>query len=289
MTYFSLPSRQVPWLVRGQVLFGGVFNQIGWLFLGFSLIFVWVFAIGAFSEMFFMVIRAQTAPGAITDIRSTNASENDTPIYANHYIFRVEAEEKEYRGISYTTGNLFTVGQAVTVEYMGYNPNRSRIQGARSSQFGAWVACLIGIFPLVGLGFVFFGLKQGIKANRLLAHGQVAAGKLVAKERTNAKVNRKRVYKLTFEFTADDGQRYQTVAHSHRSEYLEDEATEQILYHPPNPRDAVLVDNLPGSPRVDELGQIQIAASGWSWLVLILPALVIMACLAVVPLMLWRS
>ncbi len=274
----ALPPREVPSPVRLQVLFGGFSNQFGWFFLGFGLIFIWAFSGGAISELYFAVGRAETAPGTISEIRATSARENKVTVYANHYLFRIESAEKEYRGISYTTGQSFSVGQAVTIEYLKGNPQRSRIQGTRSSTFPWWAACMVIVFPAVGLGFVSVGFTQGLKGNRLLANGQVAQGKLVSKEPTNTRINKKTVYKLTFEFKTDEGQRYQAVARSHEPQKLQDEAWEQILYAPDNPNRSVLVDNLPGSPDIDELGRIQSASSTTGLLVLILPALVLLEC-----------
>ncbi|HYV28317.1 MAG TPA: hypothetical protein VFA77_12335, partial [Candidatus Eisenbacteria bacterium] len=37
------PPRQVPLLIRLRLLFGGTSAQMGWFFLGFGMIFFWVF------------------------------------------------------------------------------------------------------------------------------------------------------------------------------------------------------------------------------------------------------
>jgi hypothetical protein len=43
----AAPPRPVPLSVRVVILFGGFMNQFGWLFVGFGLIFVWVFTLRA--------------------------------------------------------------------------------------------------------------------------------------------------------------------------------------------------------------------------------------------------
>jgi len=277
-SYYNLlpPPRVVPWPIQGQVLFGGFFNQLGWLWLGFSLIFVWIFGLNAdISPLFFALAQVDTAQGNILTVETTSASENETPVYANHYRFRVERLEQEFSGTSYTTGQQYSPNQPVTVEYLVDNPTRSRIQGARGGTFSGWVLCLVGLFPAVGLTFIGVGLRQGIRGNRLLRHGQVGLGRLIAKAPTNTSINDQTVYKLTFEFTAGDGQQYTAIAKSHRTRVLEDEAEEQLVYDPRNPANAVLLDSLPGEPDIDELGQIQVAHFRRSLLSLILPALVI--------------
>lgn len=270
------PPRQVPWPIQTQVLLGGFSSQFGWLFFGFGMLFVWVF--GAFTmlnSVYFWVGTVDTAPGTVAAVNPTNSSENDTPVYANQFVFRVESREEEYRGESYTTGQQFSVGNDVTIEYLRDNPEISRIQGTRSGTFGPWVFCFVLIFPAVGLGFIIISVLMGIKGNHLLKHGQVTTGKLISKEATNTRINNQTVYKLTFEFTADNGLRYETSARSHRPYNLEDEDAEQIVYDPANPHHAVLVDNLPGAPDIDEFGQIYVANPARSLVVLILPVLAV--------------
>ncbi len=273
----ALPPRPVPWPVRGQVLFGGIFNQFGWIFFGFGMIFVWLFGAAAdFSPVYFALANTETTQGTISDVQSTSASVNDTPVYANHFIFRVEQEEVEYRGVSYTTGQQYSVGQSVPVEYLGSSPNTARIQDTRGGMFDWWVLCLVGIFPVVGLVFIIVGIGSGLKGNQLLAQGKITRGQLISKEPTNTRINNRTVYKLTFEFVADDGLRYEAVAKSHMPHNLEDEEFEEILYLPHTPSTAVLTDNLPGSPEIDEMGTIHPTNVGRSLRPLILPGLVLM-------------
>jgi hypothetical protein len=273
----SSAPRHVPWPVRGQVLFGGFLNQFGWLWLGFSLVFVWIFGLNAdFTPASFALGPTETARGIVSAVELTNASENETDIYAIHYSFRVERFETEYQGISYTTGREFSPGQEVTVEYISTTPTTSRIQGARGGMFSPWILCVVGIFPLVGLGFLIAGLVNGIKSNRLLTHGQIGWGTLVAKEPTNTRINGQTVYKLTFEFTTDDGRRGEVIAKTHLPYILEDEPKEQLLYDPYNPSSGVMLDNLPGAPDIDELGNLQVVSFGRSILPLVLPAVVLL-------------
>jgi hypothetical protein len=270
------PPRDVPFPVRTQAALGDFSTQFGCLFFGFGMIFVWVFGLFSIVSLaHFWFGDLETATGTVADVRATNASENETPVYATQYLYRVEQLEEEFRGESYTTGSRFAVGDTVTVEYVANKPEYSRIQNTRITQMSWWVACLVSIFPLIGLVFVVSGIKNGLKGNRLLKFGKVTEGHLVDKEATGTRINKRTVYKLTFEFRADDGQRYRAMAKSHLPESLEDEALEQILYDPANPQYAILVDNLPGTPDIDEFGGIHTASFGKSIAVLFLPALVI--------------
>lgn len=273
----ALPPRQVPWPVRNQLLWGGFANQFGWLFFGFGLIFFWIFGLNAdLSALSFTPGKIKTVDGRVIAVEDTNASENDTPIYANHYAYRIERWEREYQGVSYSLGRRFEPGQTVTVEYLRSDPTNSRIAGTRQGWFSPWVLLIVLPFPLIGLGFIVFGLRNGLKANRLLANGKVGLGTLKSMVPTNTRVNNQTVYKLTFEFTADDGRYCEVVAKTHLTSRLRDDDQERLLYDPDNPSYAVMLDNLPGKPDIDELGQIRPASPGSGWLVLVLPLLALL-------------
>ena len=58
----------------------------------------------------------------------------------------------------------------------------------------------------------------------------------------------------TFEFTADDGQKYEVVGKTHLYHLLEDEEKERILYSPFDPNYAVVYDTISGAPKFGDDG-----------------------------------
>ncbi|GAB4443538.1 MAG: hypothetical protein Kow0031_25790 [Anaerolineae bacterium] len=274
----AMPPRSVPLAVRVQAIFGGASGQFGWLFFGFGMIFVWIFGLPTLIySMPFWLGGVETAPGVVAAVQGTDSSENEVPVMANQYIFRVERLEREYRGESYTTGSQYSVGDEVTIEYVADNPDISRIAGTRTGHFSTWALCFVGIFPLVGLAFIAVSLAQGFRGIRLLKNGKIAGGRLVDKSPTGTRINNLPVYQLTFEFIADDGMPYRATARSHLPASLQDEALEQLVYDPRNPSKAVLLDNLPGSPDIDETGQIYGPASPIALVLpLLLPVVVVL-------------
>jgi hypothetical protein len=273
----ALPPRAIPWLVRARVLFGGMLNQFGWIWLAFSMIFVVVFIGGSgLKAVFFSFAPTETAPGTVLRVEETNSSENDYSIYAIHYIFRIDQREQDYYGVSYTTNPAaYSEGREVQVDYQTGTPANSRMQGARMSKFGLGVLFVL-IFPLVGVFLLAGGLRLGIRGLRLLRMGTMAQGTLIRKESTSTRINEQMVYKLTFEFADRNGTRYQTSAKTHLTENLQDEDFERVLYDPANPHYAVLFDNLPGRPEVDALGRILPGSPLRSGLVMIFPALTLL-------------
>lgn len=277
-SYFNLvsPPRQIPALLRVQVLFGGFINQFGWGFFGFGLIFLLGFGLFVdWTQPLFALGQVETAPGVILAVESTGSTVNDVPVYAYTYNFRVERQETVYQGEAYANGRQFETGWDVTVEYLADNPEISRIHGTRHGIFPIWVLAIVLPFPLVGLGFIIAGLTKGIAGLRLLSRGRLTVGKLSGKEPTSTRINNQPVYKLSFNFKGDDGFPQTAIAKTHKTFLLEDEPEERLLYDPHRPNRAVLLDNLPGSPEIDPFGQLYASNAKGAVLSLLLPGLVL--------------
>ena len=142
----------------------------------------------------------------------------------------------------------------------------------RRELFGP-VATIAIIFPIIGMGFLYSGVRYGLKANRLLSQGRIAFGKLTSSESTGASINNRPVLKLTFNFRAEDGLDYDVTAKTHEPEDLRDEVEEALLYDSNNPSYAVLLDDLPGSTEFDFSGHLVPASLKETIKVLILPVL----------------
>ena len=265
------PPRPVPFLLRAQVLFGGIFSFIGWVFFTFGMVFAVVFSSSAdLTSWYHFRGPVDTANGTLTEVTETSASENNVRIYSYKYSFR--AEGADYEGVSYLPGRSHEPGEQVVVEYVEGNPSLSRIRGMRRAEFGPWILFVM-IFPLVGFIFILVSLRGGLKANRLLRNGRLAWGELVSKEPTNTRINNRVVYKLTFDFQPEEGGHAQAVARSHMPEKLQDEQRERLLYDPFRPEKAVLLDSLPASPAIDLTGNLQPRNPTFAALALLLPGI----------------
>lgn len=265
------PPRYVPLLVKLKVLLGGFLNQFGWFFFGFGLVFVWMFTLNA-DLTSWCTFRGElaVAEGTVIESKETNMRVNETRVYEHKYSF-IGADGLEYAGASYKTGGGLRNGQKVTIEYKPGKPETSRIRGMRRGVIGLF-GLIPAIFPAIGLCLIIAGIRKGIKANHLLRYGEQTTGKLISKDRTGAEVNDQPVYKMTFEFAASDGSSCQVIAKTHRPEALEDEEQEPLLYDPSRPDYAVMMDNLPGNPRIDSNGEIRAGSSAAALLVMVIPA-----------------
>jgi len=278
------PPRAVPGLVRLRVMFGGFVNQFGWIFFGFGMIFVWAFnpLEDVAKRMRFRGTLAR-AEGKIVRVEPTNVSINNQKVYAHHYEFQA-TDETRRTGVAYDTDDSPGPGQAVTVEYVQADPSASRIPGM-SYTAGGLFGLFVLIFPAVGLGFLAFGLRKSLKGLRLLRDGRPAIGRLIATTPTHSRVNNQTVYKFTFEFQAEDGQTYQATARTHETDRFAGEPSpdgaakaegvfEPLLYDPMAPRRAVMLDDLPGGPRIDPDGSIRVDSAVKSAGALAIPAIV---------------
>lgn len=274
-TQSAPPKRAVPFSVSCALLFGGLLTQIfGWVFFGFGMLFVWVFGANAdFSALHFLGETRQ-AQGVILRVEDTSASENERPIHAYRYRFYTP-DDQTHEGMSYSTDSR-EQGAEVVIEYPAGRPERARIQGMRSAPFSPLVL-FVTIFPLIGLGFIAQAMRRGLRARRLLQQGVLAWGRLVDKEPTGSYVEinkrRKPVYALSFAFTVG-GREYRVTENTYEPEYLEDETQERLLYDPAHPKQAVMLDSLPGQPDFDADGNIRPASLGRTLKVLALPVLI---------------
>src|SRR6266404_9310820 len=200
-TPVSRVPRSVPWSTQLVVLFGGTLSWLGWVFFGFGMIFVWIFADkGDYSSAFVMRGKLDAAAAEITAVENTHFTEGGgkhskgTPVYAYHY--RFQNAGRDFEGTSFHKGLTGRNDDAMTVEFPPERPDRSRIRGMRRAMFGPSVG-MVFLFPILGLGFILPGLWQGAKNLRLLANGETAQGRLINKVQTNVKVNNRYVYRLT--------------------------------------------------------------------------------------------
>ena len=266
------PPRPVPFLVRLRVLFGGFISQFGWLFFGFGLIFVWAFTANM-NLKGWLALRGEleNTQGVITKIEKHTASrgKHGTRTYYQHYYSFEGPDGIEYTGFSKQDYSL-KVGEKVTILFPKDIPNVSKISGMQASVIGP-MGLIPVVFPVIGLCLIIAAFRKGLKANGLLANGVLGKGRLKYKEKTNTQVNNQPVYKLTFEFSTPEGTSYEVSAKTHMPEKLEDQQEEPLLYEPIYPKNAVMLDNLPGAPRIDENGNIRAGSPLVALLSLVIP------------------
>ncbi len=237
-------SRNIPVMMKLKIWLSNVFTIIG---LGFFIMGVPFSLVFILSSNFFDPSFSEKDPlinAIVIEAIPTNTYINHVRVYEYKYEYQVDGV-KIFSGYGYSTGNLFSLGNEISVNYKANNPKLSKAKGLRTSEFESGITLFVLIFPTVGLIMLFFGTRKALQQIFILKIGELAEGKLLFKTPTNVKVNKQTVYALTFEFKASDGQVYQAVTKTHQYQILEDEEFEKLVYDPDMPTSAVLLDVLP--------------------------------------------
>ena len=262
------PPRPVPWSLRLVVVLGGALSVVAWLLLAVGLLFAAVFvplAAPLFDDPFAGPVSNLTAK--VVAVERTNVKVNKSSVRA--VTFEWPAGDRPRRAISYTLDDTPEVGSEVPIEAAHGPDAPARIRGMSTHQLPSGLR-LILLLPCGAGAFLMWTLLRGWRRARLLQNGEVAQGRLVASKATNTTINNHRVYALTFAFTDVRQRERQVVVRTHQVAEVTDQPSETLVYDPTGTA-AVLLDDLPGRPRVDEHGQFQSARIGQLVSVLVPP------------------
>ena len=253
----DLPPRSIGLYTKSIVLFGGFMQQFGWIFFCMGSLFSWIFIPLSDVKYWFEFGKEwKEVPGKVVSAEATNSAVNEETVY--QYLHSFEVGGQRYTGKSYSVGQDFQGGEAVSIRYDAKNPSDSHMAGSRRAVFPAFVLFVL-IFPLVGLGFIVHAIRHNLRAIKLLEIGDFTRGKMVTKESTNSvvKINNTSypVYKYGFEFEAG-GKCYTATCKTHQAWLVEDEEREIILYDKFNPDLNVVYDAAGNMPAITEQGML---------------------------------
>ncbi len=176
-------------------------------------------------------------------IETTETRFNGAPVHAVHATF------SSNRGtgllVSYTVRPPERTGVVVAAHVVPSLPTLAVIDGMDSSVMPVGLLWAVMPFPVFGAALVLVAVGRGMRWVRMLRRGIEAEGILVSKEETNERINHRTVIKLTVHFRDAAGDTWPAVARSVRTWHLTDEPTERVLYLAHDPRQAVVVDELP--------------------------------------------
>jgi hypothetical protein len=253
--------RQLSLFSKSVILFGGVMQQIGWIFLCIGLIFSVVFISNSeFKYIFVFDGEWVEGKAVLREIKQTSSRENNTYIYAYSFDFTTP-DGKLFKGVSYNFLNEnYRSGNSVDIRYKSKNPNHSKIKGMRSEAFNSLVG-LVLLFPIIGVIFVIVGLLKNIKALNLIINGKFTKGRKISAEPTGVQINRMPEYKFVFSFDVS-GRTYEAICRTHETRKVEDEALEIILFDEQNPEHAIVYDAVTNVPKINSQGHLQAASLG---------------------------
>ncbi|MCF7837720.1 MAG: DUF3592 domain-containing protein [Candidatus Marinimicrobia bacterium] len=199
------PPRLAPPLLLKRALRGGpaVLLLLGGFLSLFGLLFLTIFFPRQVADEIRLNRRAQRDIEArVTAAEATSFRENEQRVY--RYAFDYTGPDGIRRtGMSYRTGGpVHAEGELVPLEYLPGRPAVARLAGGRLSPFG-WGAAAVAVFPLVGLGMLFFALRTRARIRFLLRHGFFSLGRIETVEPTNVRVNNQLRYRVRLVYDAD--------------------------------------------------------------------------------------
>jgi hypothetical protein len=248
----SVPPRSLSLLSRLIILFGGFFVQFGWTFFIMGSFFFWVFFFASGGGDYLISWSWEGTKGQVIRVEKPGPDDAYT---SDQLTIRYTVAGKVYEETEYASDGQYQVGDEVAMSYVPQNPATMRLDQPRdhSAGFAPWVSA---IFPLFGLGMIYFGMRNNLKSLELVLYGRLTSGHFVSKSATGSTINKIPVYRYTFSFEGDDGQQYEVSGATHQYHLLEGERNERILYAPNDPGYAQLYDLIPYAPTMARDGSL---------------------------------
>jgi hypothetical protein len=257
----ALPPRRVPFpLVCSAML--GTAEGAGAFSLIVAILACWLI-VAAFRpvDQLRLAFCVTTAPATVTEVTTTGGGGLGVKEY--EYCFTFSAPDgRTITGRSYSTGQLWSVGDQVAAWYVPDEPAVARLDRTHISTIPPWLAAPT-IALSIGLPVSFaIAVVHRLHQVMLLRYGKIANARKIWTKETSVSVpmvvNGKPKYdperytlqkyavaRYTYLFQASDGRIYRGTCKAPASEVVGDEAAEPILYLPSDPHVSTLVDALP--------------------------------------------
>lgn len=233
----SIPFGQILKLIFGKftIVFGLFFSMLSFVFLGSFLPSI---------NLSYISDDAPSVMGHITRIVPTETYINENQVKEFYFRYLLPDGSK-HTGISYSEFQHLQEGDEVNVLYKPQKADIARIEGMRSSAVPAWILLPFSPFLIIGLSFLFYGVRKSHNEIRLLRRGYVVKAEVLAKEPTHRRINRNPVFRFRFRFKADGGRIHETSLYSQVPYWFDDHELDFLLYDPDNPKNAIMVASLP--------------------------------------------
>ncbi len=142
-------------------------------------------------------------------------------------------------------------------------PRLARAEGmARdtTSGLGPWLNLAALVWAMSSLLLILGGLWDGLRQGWLIKRGHLVSARLLESYETTKKQRGKTVHGLELAYTAPDGSRHEIdVKTSTPGPSLQSPEAVPLLVHPRRPGRAVLPDSLPGWPKINAGGTVELA------------------------------
>jgi hypothetical protein len=212
---------------------------IGLAFAGFGAIFPVVFCWGLPVDVL-LELEGREALGTVVDTR-LNRSVTINDEHPTSIRFTYEIDRVVHEGVSSVLEpDLAELppGAEVALEVSPRNPRWARIAGTTYSTFG-WFASFSLLFPLIGVGLLFFAVRSNRREIRAFTWGTPTRGEISSAGLDHStRINNRHPYKIEWKFRAD-GRTFSGSISSMEPSDLEPFASSGricVLYDPDNPK-----------------------------------------------------
>ena len=254
-------SKSLSSTIKLSILLKSGLATTGWIIFGFGMFINWFIINNTDLSFYHFSGPVETVTGTVIQCGATSVSSggnedtDGTPVTETYYSF-IAKDGLEYKDISYRTGAYNTKGNKVSVEYPKGKPYFARMRGYDREVFGVY-ALLFLLIPSLGLCLIIVGTSKGGKTLKLLSNGYGTEASFSNKVSTGTVINDNHVYKLNYEFIADDEKIHTCTIKTHRIVGLTSKKKNyQIVYDPNNPDSCFLLDSLPGNIRFNKKGEV---------------------------------
>jgi hypothetical protein len=257
-TLRELPPRHIKWFTGLVLMCSDSASQAGWALLAIGSIVIWTSVVKSEIRYWFQenTLQWEEKAGVILTAEESGYVDNRIPVWRYEYSFAIAG--KRYRGESYSVGKKFDFGQIAFIRYNPEQPTTNCIIGLRRSPY-SWRMNLLLFIPALGLFLIIAPISYNRKAVRLLEIGDFIRGTLLSKELTKHSVRSggilKPVFRYRFQFV-HGGVIYLASCETFRSDQVEDEQSEIILYDKFNPSNNMVYDSVPNMPTIGGDGRM---------------------------------
>jgi hypothetical protein len=244
------PPRTLDTPTRVGVLFGGVVNTLGWIFLAVGLLLA-VLLLRGVDLSAYTLGDVPTVPleGELLAKEWTDWSEGPRSKRKGIHRYRFAftgADGERYEGESFlpAPGPDLEPGARVSLLVPEGMPEAAVIEGMRRSPLSPVILWLLSI-PILAVMALLVGVTQAKGKLRILRLGVEAGGEVLSTEPTAVRLNNRTVMKATVQFDTQEGRRVKVVFRTTDPAAAQGVDGARLLYDPGRPERALLLSDLP--------------------------------------------
>lgn len=232
---------------------------VGLIFILISGLLIILFLSQIDFSRFYIDEKSPKAKAIITNIIPTSIKEGSQRIYKYNFYYQPDQSKTTYSLSSYginphspfASSNELNLkpGDTVNVIYSEIHPEIAKIEGMDYKPAPFFLLIIMLIPLMVGLILLLIQVPDYLKTLRLVRQGIKGEALFISMNRTNVKINGRRVMKLLFRYKTKTGEHEFYYKTNHPEPYRTTQIKFPILYDPDKSGHAILIQELPGKIR----------------------------------------